>query len=138
MHITIKEFVFNTIIAAAGTIITACLGGWDAALRVLVFLMVVDYVTGVLGAIKNKQVSSEVMFWGGIRKIAILAVVAVAVSLDSLLGYSDPVIRTLTIYFYVAREGLSVTENLGIFGVPLPPGVTKVLSQLQEKSETKD
>jgi len=55
-----------------------------------------------------------------------------------MLGNSDPILRTLTIYFYVAREGLSVTENFGIIGVPLPPGIKKVLEQLQEKGEDKN
>lgn len=135
---TLKEFGFDTIIAAAGTIITAALGGWDAALKVLIVLMVVDYATGLLNAAKRRQVNSEVMFWGGIRKGAILAVVALAVLLDSMLGYTDPVLRTLAIYFYAAREGLSVTENLGLMGVPMPPGVSKVLGQLQEKGEKTD
>jgi len=99
--------------------------------------MVVDYATGFLGAIKSHKVDSEVMFWGGIRKCIILVVLAIAVNLDEMLGNSDPVLRTLAIYFYVAREGVSVTENLGILGVPLPPGITKVLTQLQEKGEGK-
>lgn len=58
-----KEFGFSTFIASVGTILCSCLGGWDAALKVLVVLMVIDYVTGFLGAIKNKQVNSEIMFW---------------------------------------------------------------------------
>ena len=133
----VKEFSFSTFIAAIGTIICAYLGGWDAALNVLVALMVIDYVTGFLGAIKNKKVDSEIMFWGGLRKGIILAVVAVAVLLDEMIGNTSPILRTLAIYFYVAREGVSVTENLGILGVPLPPGISRVLSQLQEKGEAK-
>ena len=133
----VKEFSLSTFIATIGTIISAYLGGWDAALNVLVVLMVIDYVTGFLGAIKNKKVDSEIMFWGGVRKGIILAVVAVAVLLDQMVGNASPILRTLAIYFYVAREGVSVTENLGILGVPLPPGISRVLSQLQEKGEAK-
>lgn len=132
-----KEFTVNTVIAAGGTIASAWLGGWDAALKVLITLMVMDYITGFLGAVKNHRVDSEVMFWGGIRKGAILAVLAVAVMLDKMVGNFQPIFRTLTIYFYVSREGISVTENLGILGVPLPPGITRVLTQLQEKGEEK-
>ena len=130
-----KEFTLSTFIAAIGTIMSAYLGGWDAALNVLVVLMVIDYVTGFLGAIKNKKVDSEIMFWGGVRKGIILAIVAVAVLLDQMVGNASPILRTLAIYFYVAREGVSVTENLGILGVPLPPGISRVLTQLQDKSE---
>lgn len=133
-----KEFSFSTVIAATGTIVSAWLGGWDAALNVLVVLMIIDYVTGFLGAIKNRKVDSEVMFWGGIRKGIILVVLAVAVLLDQMVGNAEPILRTLAIYFYVAREGVSVTENLGILGVPLPPGIARVLTQLQEKGEDKN
>jgi len=132
----VKEFGFSTFIASVGTILCSCLGGWDAALKVLVVLMVIDYVTGFLGAIKNKQVNSEIMFWGGIRKGLILAVVVVAVLLDEMVGNPEPILRTLAIYFYVAREGISVTENLGILGVPLPPSISRVLTQLQKKDDS--
>ena len=130
-----KEFSFSTVIAASGTIVSAWLGGWDAALNVLVVLMVIDYATGFLGAIKSKQVDSETMFWGGIRKGIILVVLTVAVLLDKMVGNPEPILRTLAIYFYVAREGISVTENLGILGVPLPPGITRVLTQLQNQEK---
>ncbi|MFZ3132833.1 MAG: phage holin family protein [Desulfosporosinus sp.] len=133
----VKELGFNAGVAAAGTIISAWLGGWDIALKLLVILMVLDYVTGFLGAVKNKNVDSEVMLWGGIRKGLVLAVVVIAVLLDGMVGNAEPVLRTLAIYFYVAREGISVTENMGILGVPLPPVIKKVLSQLQEKGEGK-
>lgn len=128
-----KEFSFSTAIAAMGTIMSAWLGGWDAALRVLAVFMTIDYATGLLGAIKGHKVDSEVMFWGGIRKAAILAVLAIAVILDELVNNHDPVFRTLTIYFYMSREGISVVENLGILGVQLPPWISRVLAQLQEK-----
>lgn len=131
----LNEFSFSAFIAAIGTMVSLWLGGWDAALKVLIFLMVLDYATGFLGAIKTKTVDSEIMYWGGIRKGVILAVLVVSVLLDQMLGNSEPIIRTLAIYFYVAREGVSVTENLGILGVPLPPSISKVLTQLKEKSE---
>lgn len=131
----IKEFSFSTVIAAAGTIVSAWLGGWDAALRVLVVLMVIDYATGFLGAIKNHKVDSDEMFWGGIRKGIIFVVLIVAVMLDEMVGNLVPILRTLAIYFYVSREGISVTENLGILGVPLPPGISKVLTQLQDQKK---
>ena len=130
-----KEFGFSAFFASLGTILCSCIGGWDATLKVLVALMLLDYVTGFLGAIKNKEVNSEIMFWGGIRKGLILAVIVVAVLLDEMVANTEPVLRTLAIYFYVAREGISVTENLGILGVPLPPSISRVLTQLQKKDE---
>lgn len=133
----LSQMNFNVGVAAISTALTAALGGWDAALKALLAFMILDYVTGILAAIRNKQLNSEVMFWGGIRKGAVLAVVAIAVILDQTVGNKEPIFRTLAVYFYVAREGLSVTENLGLLGVPLPGFITKVLSQLQEKGEVK-
>jgi len=130
---SIREFSLSTIISATGTIITACLGGWDAALKVLIVLMVLDYATGFLGAVRSHKVNSEIMYWGGVRKGIILAVLVVAVLLDEMVGNAEPIFRTLTIYFYVSREGISVMENVGLLGVPLPPVIGKVLEQLQQK-----
>lgn len=132
----LREFSFSTVIATLGTFISACLGGWDRGLQALVYCMILDYALGLLGAIKNKRVDSEVMFWGGIRKGIILAVVSLAVILDGLVGNKAPLFRTMAVYFYVGREGLSITENLGVLGVPLPKGLRRVLTQLQEKGDT--
>lgn len=132
-----KEVWFSSVIATVCTMASAALGGWDIALRVLIAMMVADYITGFLGAVKTKSVSSDVMFWGGIRKGAILAVLLIAVLLDEMVNNHEPILRTLAIYFYVAREGISLTENLGKLGVPLPGAFKKVLAQLQEKGEGK-
>ena len=134
-NVNAREFSFSTIMAAVGTVASACLGGWDRGLQALVYCMILDYVFGLLGAIKNKQVDSEVMFWGGVRKGAILAVLSIAVMLDGLIGNSEPIFRTMAVYFYVGREGWSIAENLGILGVPLPGALKKILSQLQEKGD---
>lgn len=129
-----ENFVFAAI-ATAGTIASSFLGGWDIALKVLVVFIIADYVTGVLAALKRKQINSEVMFWGGIRKGALMLVIAIAVLLDELVGNESPVFRMLALYFYIAREGLSVVENLGLLGVWVPPAIKQLLEQLQEKSD---
>lgn len=130
-----RELSFSAVIAAFGTTVSACLGGWDKGLQALVYCMVLDYVFGLLGAIKKKRVNSETMFWGGIRKGSILAVVSIAVVLDRLVGNIEPIFRTMAVYFYVGREGWSIAENLGILGVPLPGALRRVLEQLQEKGD---
>lgn len=130
-----KEAGLGGFIAAAGTSLTAALGGWDVALRLLVWLMVADYVTGLLGAIRVGKVNSEVMFWGGVRKGVVLGVIMLAVAADQFIGGNAPVFRTLAVYFYAGREGLSVVENLGPLGVPLPDALVKFLEQLQEKGK---
>lgn len=129
-----RENVLAGIVSGVTTFITAWLGGWDAALKILFVLMVADFIFGLLAARKRKQLNSEVMFWGGIRKGAVMLVIVIAIMLDDLMGNTGPVFRTLALYFYIAREGLSVVENLGLLGVPLPSAIVKVLEQLQEKS----
>lgn len=129
-----RETAFSTVVAFFGLIANSFLGCWDIGLKLMVFCMVFDYATGVLGAIKQKTLSSEVMFWGGIKKCVILIVLAMAVLLDQLIGNEGPVFRTLAIYFYVGKEGLSVVENLGIIGVRLPSFFYKVLSQFKRRA----
>ncbi|KLU64002.1 holin family protein [Desulfosporosinus acididurans] len=130
-----KEFIFKSTFAAIGTAITAWCGGWDIALKVLVYLMVLDYITGFLGAVRQKKVNSEVMFWGGIRKIVILSLVALAVLLDKLFGNSGPVLRTMAMYYYAGREGISMIENVGKIGLKMPPKFKSIFQQLQEKGD---
>lgn len=121
--------------AIFGTVMTALFGGWDAALKILVFLMIVDYVTGFLAAYKYKRVNSDVMFWGGIRKGIVFIVVIIAVLLDELINGGLPIVRTLALYYYIAREGLSVAENLGLLNVPMPQQMIDALTQLQGEKE---
>ncbi|MCR8633659.1 phage holin family protein [Paenibacillus radicis (ex Xue et al. 2023)] len=131
------ETLIGSAVSLIGIIATQFLGGWDIALKVMVYLMVADYISGLLGAIKTKTVNSEIMFWGGIRKAIVLGVIALSVLLDEFVGGQAPVFRTLVLYFYAGREGLSVVENLGVLGVPLPRIITQFLEQLKDKGEGK-
>ncbi|MGX8177300.1 phage holin family protein [Exiguobacterium artemiae] len=121
--------------AVMGTVVTALFGGWDAALKILVCLMIVDYLTGFLAAYKHKRVNSDVMFWGGIRKGIVFVVIIIAVLLDELINGGLPIVRTLALYYYIAREGLSVTENLALLNVPMPQQMIDALTQLQGEKE---
>ncbi|MEK4512846.1 phage holin family protein [Paenibacillus sp. FSL K6-2524] len=129
-----KESITGSILGAM-LLAATLLGGWDKPLQILLALMIADYVTGVLGAFKTKTVNSDVMFWGGIRKITVLFVVGLSVLIDSWISPGSLVFRTLAIYFYAGREGLSVVENLGVIGVYLPPKLKEYLEQLNEKGE---
>ena len=133
-----KEYTFSAIIATIGTTTTALLGGWDTLLQFLVVFMILDYLTGLLAAAKRKKVNSEVMYWGGIRKSAILVVIAIATMFDSMMATDAPVFRTMAIYFYLSREGISITENLGKLGVPLPVFIRQLLEQIRDKGGPKD
>lgn len=129
------HYLFEGSIAVIGTVITALMGGWDTALKILVVLMVVDYMSGFLAAYKLKKVNSDVMFWGGVRKGVVFIVVIIAVLVDELVNNGLPIMRTLVLYYYIAREALSVTENFALLGVPLPQQLVDVLTQLQEEKQ---
>jgi toxin secretion/phage lysis holin len=135
---TAREAAAGGAIAFIGTFASSYLGGWDMAIKLLLVLMVADYATGFLGAIKRKKVDSEVMFWGGVRKGVVLLVISIAALCDSWISADSPVFRTIAIYFYVGREGLSVVENVGILGVPLPAQLVSFLEQLKQKGESSD
>jgi toxin secretion/phage lysis holin len=121
------------IFSLMGTILTSWLGGWDMLIQMLVFFVVLDYITGVLSGIKNKNLSSDVMYWGGIRKAITLVVIMIAFMFDMLLNNSEPVFRTIAIYFYIGREGLSIIENLSKLGVPLPAFIKSTINQIAKK-----
>ena len=128
---------FKIIIAALGTGITWLFGTWDTALIVLVSFMALDYLTGVLRAIVNQEVSSDTGLKGIARKTVILTVLIVAVLLDRLLNTGTWVFRTLICYFYIANEGISLLENCAGLGLPIPDKLKDALVQLKD-GEKKD
>ena len=123
---------FKFIIAGLGTVLTWLFGSWDNALIVLVCFMALDYLTGVIRATINKEVSSDTGLKGIARKTVILIVLIVAVLLDRLLNTGTWVFRTLVCYFYIANEGISLLENCAGLGLPIPEKLKDVLIQLKE------
>ena len=101
------------------------------ALKTLLIFILLDYVTGVCEAISNKKLNSIIGAKGIIKKIGYLIIVALAVQLDTITGNTGA-IRTLVIYFFVANEGISILENWGSMGLPLPKKVIDVLEQLKK------
>ncbi|MCP3807114.1 phage holin family protein [Paenibacillus sp. Lou8.1] len=131
-----KEAAAGGMTMLIGLIVTF-LGGWDKPLQVLLTMMVLDYIFGVAVAIKNKKMDSDVMFWGGIRKATVLMVVGLSAQIDDWLQPDAPIFRIAAIYFYAGREGLSLAENLGAMGIPLPFKLKSFLKQLNEKGDDK-
>ncbi|MGG4196097.1 phage holin family protein [Paenibacillus jamilae] len=132
-----KEATLGAGTAFIGTL-GSLLGGWDKPLIFLLALMAADYVTGVLGAIRTKTLNSEVMFWGGIRKVTILFVIGLSALIDDWIQPGSLLFRTIAIFFYAGREGLSVVENLGVYGVAFPPKLVSFLEQLNDKGKEDD
>ena len=127
----------NTINLIIGTLISSVtyfLGGWDFALQTLLLVMALDYITGVCKAIKQKKLNSKTGFTGIVKKFGYLIIVALAVVIDRLAGDTGAV-RTLVIYFFVANDGLSILENWGAMGLPLPQKLFDLLEQLRDKHD---
>lgn len=123
---------FKVIVATIGTGLTWLFGSWDTALIVLIAFMVLDYITGLLRAWINKEVSSDVGLKGIARKTVIFIVLIVAVLLDRLLNTGTWVFRTLICYFYIANEGISLLENCAGLGLPIPERLKDSLAQLKD------
>ena len=127
-----KTYGIYGFFSVVSTAVTGIIGVWETVLTWLIIMMVFDYLTGLAAAIKHKKVNSDIMYWGGIRKAVILIVIAVAHMFD-VLFFSEPIVRTMAIYFYLLREITSVTENVGKLGVPLPIMLKGLLVQLKAK-----
>ena len=121
---------YNYIGMFAGSLLSA-LGGWDAPLRLLVAAMTLDYLSGVLAAVREKKLSSAVGFHGLARKLTVFLIIALAASLDALTG-STPTCRSAAVLFYTVNEAVSLTENAARLGVPLPAKLKEILEQLRE------
>jgi len=126
-----KGTSIKTVIAVMGTSLTWLFGVWDTAIIVLLTFMVLDYITGVIKAYVNKEVSSDIGLKGIARKSLILIVIIVAVLLDRLLNAGTWLFRTLICYFYIANEGISLLENCAQLGLPIPDRLRDALVQLQ-------
>lgn len=127
-------------IAAAGIggIVTHIWGPWDALIVALVAMVIIDYITGVIKAAVQGKLSSAVGFRGLLKKVAIFLLVAVGVMVDRVIPATNEAVRSAVIFFYIANEGLSILENAGELGLPLPAALKKSLEKMQDKEEKPD
>lgn len=135
-----KEF-WNTIqlvFAGIGGWLGYFLGGCDGLLYALLAFVVIDYITGVMCAISDHTLSSEVGFRGICRKVLIFLLVGIANILDVQVIGSGSVLRTAVVFFYISNEGISLLENAGRLGLPIPEKLKDVLEQLHNRSEKED
>lgn len=126
---TIINYITSTLL----TTIVYYLGGLDMALKTLLILMVLDYITGICKSIVNKKVNSIIGLKGIIKKVGYLILVALSFLLDGVVGDTGA-IRNLVVYFFVANEGISILENWGAMGLPLPSKILEVLEQLKKEN----
>lgn len=131
--------IIKVSLSACAGVCTALWGKPDAWLYALLACVALDYITGVAAAYITKTLSSEIGFRGLLKKMLLLLIVALANTLDNLMGMGG-VLRSLVIGFYIANEGLSLLENAGRCGVPIPDKLMAALKQLQsdgDKATTK-
>ena len=135
-----KEFwnMIQIAFAAIGGWLGWFLGGCDGLLYALIAFVVVDYITGVMCAIADKKLSSEVGFKGICRKVLIFALVGVANVLDVNVIGTGSILRTAIIFFYISNEGISLLENAGHLGLPIPDKLKSILEQLHDRAEKED
>ena len=135
-----KEF-WNTvqlIFTAVGGWLGWFLGGCDGLLYALLVFVTLDYITGIMCAVADHKLSSEVGFKGICRKVLIFALVGIGHLLDTQVIGSGSVLRTAIIFFYISNEGLSLVENAAYLGLPIPTKLHKVLEQLHDRAEKED
>ena len=127
-------------IAAAGIggIATYIWGPWDALIIALVAMVAIDYITGIIKAAMQGKLSSLVGFKGLLKKVAIFLLVAVGVMVDKIIPATNEAVRSAVIFFYIANEGLSILENAGELGLPLPAALKKSLEKMKDKETGPD
>ena len=144
-EITVEKFVEHVIkyVSLCAGLVVGLYGGWTQGTRVLVVLMVIDYVLGCLCALTGHSLKTQsghfltsVAFAGLLKKAVIMLVILVAVQVDKALGQGDGVMfRSAAEFFYIATEGLSIIENAGLMGVPVPKPLKQALEALREEQD---
>lgn len=126
-------------VAATGAFLGWFLGGIDGFLYALLVFVAIDYVTGVLCAIVDKKLSSEIGAKGIFKKVLIFVLVGVAHILDTQIlsssGGNNGALRTAVIFFYLSNEGISILENSSHIGLPIPGKLKEILKQLHGRDD---
>lgn len=135
-----KDFwnVIQLIFSALGGWLGYFLGGCDGLLYTLLAFTAIDYITGVMCAVNDHTLSSEVGFRGICRKVLIFMLVGIANILDVDVVGTGSVLRTAVIFFYISNEGVSLLENAAHLGLPVPEKIKTVLEQLHDRAEKEE
>lgn len=120
-------------VTALGGSVDVFIGGIDGIMITLIILMALDYVTGTMCAIVEKELSSTIFLKGTCKKLLIIMLVGVAHIFDLHVVGSHEALRSAVIYFYLSNEGVSVLRNSSKLGLPIPEKLKAVLSQLHKK-----
>ena len=119
--------------AGLGSVLLGFLGGMDNLLHALLFMIVLDFLTGLIKSLVNKRLSSKIGGRGIAKKVMVLLVIAVSVEVEILIGQAIP-LREVVILFYLSNEGISLLENVSEF-LPIPDKLKDYFLQLREKDD---
>ena len=135
-----KEFwnIIQAVFTAIGGWLGYFLGGCDGLLYALLVFVILDYLTGLMCAIVDKKLSSEIGFRGIFKKVMIFVMVGIGQVLDVQCLGSVGILRTAVIFFYLSNEGVSLVENAAHLGLPIPEKLKAVLEQLHDRAEKED
>jgi len=126
--------IFRYIVAIGGSLVTYLLGGWSALIKILVAFVVIDYITGVLAAAIRGKLNSNIGLKGIAKKVFIFVIVACGHLVDGAMGTNN-IVRDAAIYFYIANELLSILENAGEIGLPVPDMLKNAIERLKGKEQ---
>ena len=124
--------------SAFGGFVGWFLGGNDGFIYALMAFVVIDYITGIMCAIADKELSSEVGFKGICKKVLIFALVGIGNLLDIYILGQAGILRNVVIFFYLSNEGVSILENASHLGLPVPDKLKEILKQLNEEKESEN
>ena len=127
--------IFKNIMAGICTILSFLFGDMEGLMVALIALIILDYISGVIAAAVEKRLSSEVGAKGIAKKIFMLLIVALANIVDINVIGDGHVLKTVTVVFYICNECISLIENAGRIGVPVPKKLLDVLEQLRDRDE---
>ena len=127
--------IFKNILAGVCTVLSFLFGDMEGMMIALVALIILDYISGVIAAAAEKRLSSEIGARGIAKKIFMLLIVALANIVDINVVGDGHVLKTVTVVFYICNECISLSENAGRIGVPVPKKLLDVLEQLRDKDD---
>lgn len=129
------QIIIDSIAGAVGAVLGFMYGEVTGLFWALIAFMALDYITGVIVAIIEKRLSSEVGFRGLAKKFLILVFVAVGHIADTYILGGTPAAMSAVMLFYMANEGISIIENAAALGLPVPKKLKDIMAQLKKESE---
>ena len=132
------QIIIDSIAGAVGAVLGFMYGEVNGLFWALIAFMALDYITGVIVAVIEKRLSSEVGFRGLAQKFLILVFVAVGHIADTYILGGTPAAMSAVMLFYIANEGISIIENAAALGLPVPKKLTNIMEQIKNKSESEE